>query len=546
MMESWSFLKMKIVCKDVAPRGARAPKQMVWMMLAAVLFTAGNARGFAQDAASQAPTLHVNARLVVLDVVVTDKQGKPVEGLKREDFNVLEDNVPQTVRSFEPPAAHALPASEASAQDAAMQVFDPAKPTTFGQSPATILVLDQLNTHFADSSFARRELASYLGKQPEVLDHPTTLVTLYQDHFNVLQEFTRDRAKLQHALNAAPVKYSWSLELNGKAEHSPLERLDTSLRALESMAESYARIPGRKNIIWIGGGFPSIDPETLASNDFHEVQDEMKHVTDVLLDARVTLYAVDPTSHAAGMNELTDFQQIAFAQLSGELGSASIDPMNTGGDFDSLGALTGGRVIRTLNNVADQIALSVDYADRYYTIAYSPTNASQDAVKFRHIRVLCTKPGTVVTTRTGYYAGKPTTEDLTQRMAYDLSTAAESSVPLNGLHVTSKTDPSVAVLNDAWIVSVAAPGLTWDAQPDGTSDAKVAVMAVSLDKHGKMLGHAAHYASATARPGVNLGDEGKMAVFNFTAQAALKAVTMRFVVRDATNGRMGTFDVPLK
>jgi hypothetical protein len=42
--------------------------------------------------AAHAPTLTVSSRLVVLDVVVTGKDGKPVDGLTRDDFRVYEDN----------------------------------------------------------------------------------------------------------------------------------------------------------------------------------------------------------------------------------------------------------------------------------------------------------------------------------------------------------------------------------------------------------------------------------------------------------------------
>jgi len=47
----------------------------------------------------------LNARLVNLNIKVVDPSGRPVPLLKREDFLVLEDNVPQEVTYFEPVAA---------------------------------------------------------------------------------------------------------------------------------------------------------------------------------------------------------------------------------------------------------------------------------------------------------------------------------------------------------------------------------------------------------------------------------------------------------
>ena len=59
-------------------------------------------------------TLHTSAHLVVLDVVVEDKDHNPVRGLKASDFQILESNVPQHARSFEehfPPSVGDPPAN---------------------------------------------------------------------------------------------------------------------------------------------------------------------------------------------------------------------------------------------------------------------------------------------------------------------------------------------------------------------------------------------------------------------------------------------------
>ncbi|MDE1162844.1 MAG: VWA domain-containing protein [Acidobacteriaceae bacterium] len=532
---------MKIATNRTHLSGARRAQA-----LGAILLMLSSGMASAQQAAAPSgSTIHVTSRLVVLDVVVTDKKGQPIPDLTRDDFDIYEDNQPQSIRNFEQPSDHQLPDDAQTPEQAKAQVFDPAKPSTFGQSAVDILVLDQLNTHFADSSFAHRQMAEYLAKQPEALNHPTTLLMVYQDHFKLLQEFTRDRSKLEESLKKAPVSYSWELEMKGKADNGPITRLETSIRALQEMTQVYGRIPGRKNLIWLGAGFPSLDPESLTNTDYREVDDTIKHVTNEMLDARMTLYAIDPTSSAPPMTEITDFQQMAFAQLSGDLGSAPIDPVDSAAGFDTLSSVTGGRVIRNMNNITHQIEVSVNYADQFYTMSYSPTNKSDNALKFRKIRVVCKRPGTVVTTRKGYYGGNVPAYNAKHELSYDLSTAAASSQRLNGLNITVERNTSVAVLNDEWIIHVQAPGLTWQSMEDGSSKADVTVMAVSLDKKGRPLTHVAKNGSATARAGVNLRNEAKLANFDFTAEPAPKAVMLRFVVRDATNGKMGSFDVAI-
>src|SRR5579862_3095259 len=50
------------------------------------------------------PTIRVTTHMVLVDVVVTDKQGKAITGLKPEDFTVEENGKPQKIASLSTPA----------------------------------------------------------------------------------------------------------------------------------------------------------------------------------------------------------------------------------------------------------------------------------------------------------------------------------------------------------------------------------------------------------------------------------------------------------
>src|SRR5262245_51287924 len=60
------------------------------------------------------PTFPAQVEQVTVDVVVVDRQGQPVTDLKKEDLEVYEDNVPQTIASFDafqaPPLTTEAPA----------------------------------------------------------------------------------------------------------------------------------------------------------------------------------------------------------------------------------------------------------------------------------------------------------------------------------------------------------------------------------------------------------------------------------------------------
>jgi VWFA-related protein len=506
-------------------------------LVAAVLLAASLHAAVAQSQSPPGSTLTVNARLVVIDVVVTDQAGQPIDGLTEKDFQVYEDGKLQRIRSIEPPSAHELPAPSLGAKT----IYDPARPANFGHSPVNILVLDEANTHFADSAFARRSLQEYLAAQPAVLAQPTTLLSIYDRHFKTLQAFTLDRDALLRALASAPTEYAWKLEVNGNTDSGPVDRLDQSLRALEEIAESDAPIPGRKNILWVGNGFPTIDPTTLDGDLAQEMKDTLQHVTDVLLDTRITLYAVDPTSSAVGMTEITDTTQMDFLEAAGGGIAGANETFGATEDFDRLGPATGGRVIRGRNDIASQIAASVDLGSQFYTLAYSPTSTAETASQYRKIRIVCLRPGLTATTRSGYYSGRTQQEKSRATAAYDLTTAAESDLPLNGLHVTVTPESA----NDSYTVRVALPNLTWTPKDDGSATASVYIMAVWLDADKRMIGHKIMGMLANAAPGADLRDAAKTADFAVTAKPAARASTLRFIVRDSATGRMGSFDLPL-
>ncbi|WP_263378138.1 VWA domain-containing protein [Granulicella paludicola] len=489
---------------------------------------------------AQTATITVNTRLVVLDVSATDKDGQPIAGLTRDDFQIFEDDKLQPMKSFEAPAAHVLP-QDATGVD---EVFDPAEPKSFGQSPVTVLVLDQLNTHFEDSSFARRQLHDYLATQPAMLAQPTTLLTLEQGNFRPLQGFTRSRDALLKALAGAPTKYAWALEVNGKADHGPLERLEASLNALEEMAQSYARVPGKKNLVWVGGGFPSLDPDAVDAGDLQLVKNTIQHVTDVLLEKRMTVYAVDPTSSMPGMTEVVNATQMMFVQTAGDAATGDVDPFGARADFDKLGPVTGGRIVRGRNDLGMQIGAAIAQGDAYYTLSYSPTSASDAAAKYRKIRVVCKRPGVLIATRNGYYPSPAEKQGSLEAISYDMSTAADSMIALNGLAVTVERD-NADEKGNTYTLHVRSRDLSWSTNEDGSSSAHVAVLAAVFTGKNKMVDHTLQAMTAAAKSGVNVRAEGKIANFDIVVKDSSKAARVRFVVRDSVTGMMGSVDLPL-
>jgi VWFA-related protein len=487
----------------------------------------------AQNVEHSASTIRVTTRLVLLDTSVLDAKGKPVQGLTKQDFQVIEDGHPQEIVSFDSSQEHLLPAASYKKS----VTLDVMQPHQFGHAPVNIFVLDEMNTHFADTSFALRSLRSYLEKQPELLPQPSALFTVTNSGFQLLQSYTVDRDLLLHALNAHKIVYAWKLEQSKSVGGEVVDRLTTSLSAMEQISQNVAALPEHKNLIWIGAGFPTLDPSSLPPAMEKLLQHALQHVTDDLLDARISLYAIDPTSTAAGLTEITDESQLAFTAAAGDTTGRLSDPFDKSLDFDRLAPVSGGRVIRGLNNVDQQIDASVRAASSYYTLGYQPKDTTLDEQKYRKIRIVCKRSGTTVLSPEGYYTSPPTTlvagQDIVRS---DLNNAAVAAVPFSALAVQVKGSLG------KYVVQVASSGLSWNADENGEQSAHVQVMAVALSAMNAVCGHRLESMTAHS-PTTNTASADRDAAFEIEFTAPRHTKTLRFVVRDATTGHMGTVDL---
>jgi len=129
----------------------------------------------------------VSTRLVQASVVVEDKHGNPVTGLKKEDFTLLDDKQPQTISVFSV-TTNRIPSTPS----------PPTPPDTFTNrisgsrdvpSNVAVILLDGLNTEFTDQAFARQQVIKFL-----LQIEPQDRVALYTlgNELQILHDFTGD------------------------------------------------------------------------------------------------------------------------------------------------------------------------------------------------------------------------------------------------------------------------------------------------------------------------------------------------------------------
>src|SRR5260370_37710703 len=142
----------------------------------------------APQAAADVPSITIRAytRLVVVDVVVTDKSGQPVTGLKAEDFTIEENGKKQKVTVFTPPEL----ANKTAPVPAPPGVLSNHPENVSPAGPPTVLMIDALNSPVKEQAYARAEMLKYAAEQNQ--SGQSIAVVALTDRLHVLQQFTSD------------------------------------------------------------------------------------------------------------------------------------------------------------------------------------------------------------------------------------------------------------------------------------------------------------------------------------------------------------------
>src|SRR5690348_9018739 len=128
----------------------RSSPLTMWLVAAALAAAPLRAQTAPSPApqSSAAPGIKVEVRIVLLDVVVTNDNGAPVNGLAKDQFEVWEDGAPQSLSFFEEHARSRPapePAQTAARESPAANVYTNSQ-TTSPSDTVNVLLLDWLNT----------------------------------------------------------------------------------------------------------------------------------------------------------------------------------------------------------------------------------------------------------------------------------------------------------------------------------------------------------------------------------------------------------------
>jgi VWFA-related protein len=494
---------------------------------------------------SPAPqTLKVTTHLVVLNVVVTDKKGNPVTDLSKEDFKVFENEQLQAIATFEPAAQPATAEGEH-----ASPAFVPPVAMQNGAQPTTILVLDELNVHGEDVMFAAEKLKKFLQAQPAVLAQTTSLYLLNKRKLELYGTPTRNRDALLALLKKTFIELApHDLESGGAQGAS--DRLLASMIALGEIALANADNKGRKNVIWIGHGDPLLSDSAMDIVDRERFLKWIHYTANWLQQTQTTVYTIDPRGVEVAPATVGSGGLIGTESLI----SRTSEPGLTLADlvFESVAPESGGAILRRRNDLDVAIASAARDGSSYYTLSYYPTDRNWDG-KFRKIRIAVARQELQARTQRGYYAFADGVENNGEQLDWSISRAVTSPLLFNGIGVTAtgkriaprpvagKKSKSVAGAASL-LLAINRDSLSWTTQPNGDERSEVTLVTSEMSSSERVLAyHVREVEVLVEKAKVGSSDKVELAV---RTEVPAKTDHIRLVLRDASSGRLGTFDLP--
>ncbi len=367
--------------------------------------------------------------LVVVDVNVRDRDGRPVEGLKKEDFTIFEDGKPQQIAVFEfqrltleplERAGEARSPARPSAQVAPAAM--PARPALGAPLPRyqdrrlLVFFFDLSAMSAADQIRAQEAALKFLNQNMTRAD--LVSIMTFSSRLQVIQDFTDDRDRLTEVIRGLRVgAFSDLADLadvgNDDAEQDTgaafvadstefnIFNTDRKLSALESAVKKLSALPEKKALVYFSSGVGKTGVEN---------QSQLRATVNAAIRSNVSFYPVDARGLAAlppGGDASKAAPRGATGLFTGATQQSQRNQFNDSQEtLYTLAADTGGKALLDNNDLSLGIVQAQQDVRSYYILGYYSTNTAHDG-RYRRIRVtLAGKPQAKLDYRTGYFASK--------------------------------------------------------------------------------------------------------------------------------------------
>ena len=483
------------------------------VLLTGAALTAGQAPAPAQapppPPTQQPPTFKVRVDYVEVDAVVTDRQGRIVRDLKKEDFQVLEDGKSQAITNF---TTVDIPVDKDVKPLFAASPIEPDVKTN--EKPfdgrVYVMVIDDMHTRFGRSARVKLAARQFIERRLGANDLMAVVHTFGPS--DASQEFTNNKKLLLAAVDRTQGKKLDSPTINktneynrtrdtrqqGDALNDPddMERsfyARTTLDVLRNVAEWFGSVHGRrKAILFVSEGIDYDIYDVIASNGSNHqgasmVMDATREAIGAATRSNVAIYGIDPR----GLTDLGD-ESIEIGSFPDDTslgvgqGSLQNELRLSQDSLRTLSEETGGFAVVNRNDFSTAFQRIVEDNSSYYVLAYYPPDSRPGRTHKIDVRV--TRPGLTVRARKAYLTPKKVDPPKTtgnSPSTPELRDALDSPLPVSGLTMHVFAAPfKGAAPNASVLFGVELRGRDMKVE----ANSKILLSYLAFDSNGKIKG----------------------------------------------------------
>ncbi len=545
-----------------------------------------------QSLPASSTTFSSNSELVMVPVHVTDHYGRPVRGLKKQDFVLKSDGTPQRIALFEEVQSASVPAST---PPPVVEKAAAHAPATFSNARATeipqqlvILALDSVNTPAPLQGWTRDQLIKYLQANPP--RQPTEVVAITYDGLRQVQAFTTDTAalidsvrKMRSHITAndqdeplmSHMDQSGRIDTYGSLVRAAQQReadkaaanIDTgsaTLRSFEQLAWAYSGVPGRKTVLWLTTGFPIVQevpdgpamlgrmstrtgaPSRLSGSHLsNELLPEFQRAFTAMNKADVVVYPVDvnglPTDSM--WDPSLPGAMFVHSEMSHLYPGLQMPGPTSGSEgMKELAHRTGGKSCTAGNSVSFCLDQALAESSDYYLLGFYVSQQGRK-LGWHKLKVSLEVDHGEVRARNSYYLRALGSPQQWEREE-DLRSAMYAAVDYTGILFSVQADKPANRSNSAIVFKVSVPASSIVLEP-GQEKLSFDVIAIPLSKTGTPVGTQSPIVKLDIAPEVTPKAlaKGWNLIDKVAANSSITAV--KVIVRDNATGRIGSVIFPV-
>jgi VWFA-related protein len=533
----------------------------------------------------------ISTQLIVEDIIIKDKSGNPVTGLKKTDFVVLEDGKPQDVDFAEfqkledttiPPAPEAPPSVGGGLQKRGEKATDqkkidlakadqaktdqpkavtanqiaPEKPGDIKYKDRRLMVMffDMTSMPLPDQIRAQTAAEKFLKTQMTKSD--LMAIMTFSNDINVVEDFTDDRDALLKDIKKLTVGEGQGFDEATNDDSTSdtaaaftqddtefnIFNTDRQLSALESAVKMLGSLNEKKALVYFASGM---------SRNGTDNQAQLQATVNAALRANVSFYPIDARGLVASapLGDATKSSPGGSGMYTGS--SARAGQSNFQGQQETLFTLatdTGGKALLDNNDLAVGIQQAQKDMSSYYILGYYSHNDKMDG-HFRTVKITMKDPTmqakfSKFDYRRGYYAGKEWKNFTATDKERALTEALMLGDPVTDIDMNMEVD-YFRLAKDRYFVPIVAriPGSELElARHGGAESTAIDFIGVVKDSAGKQVQNFREYIPLKLKD-ATAQDLAKHPI-QYDANCVLPPGTysLRFVARENTTGKIGTYD----